>query len=168
MTERRRLQLRAANRRYYARHIEQERLRCRNDMRMKLAQPSFAKKNAEKAKVWREKNPEKSRQNAAEWRKKNPMQCLVQVTRRRARKLGARGSHTVEESLALRWKSGWRCYYCGQALNEKTVTEDHKTPLSRGGSNEIDNIVIACRPCNSSKYTMTDIEFVEKRNAAAL
>lgn len=40
-----------------------------------------------------------------------------------------------------------RCHYCGKDAN----TVDHKTPLSRGGKSTLDNLVAACRACNSSK-----------------
>jgi 5-methylcytosine-specific restriction endonuclease McrA len=37
---------------------------------------------------------------------------------------------------------------------------DHKLPLSRGGSNTIDNVVPACRPCNQKKHRLTVNEFL--------
>ncbi len=43
-------------------------------------------------------------------------------------------------------KSGGLCWYCGQILSEVTI--DHFIP---NGSDEIDNLVPACRPCNSAK-----------------
>jgi len=36
---------------------------------------------------------------------------------------------------------------------------DHRTPLARGGSNAIDNILPACAPCNLRKSRMTEPEF---------
>jgi 5-methylcytosine-specific restriction endonuclease McrA len=36
---------------------------------------------------------------------------------------------------------------------------DHRIPLTRGGSNLIDNILPACRRCNRRKGTMTEEEF---------
>jgi 5-methylcytosine-specific restriction endonuclease McrA len=41
-----------------------------------------------------------------------------------------------------------RCYYCGL---ERKLTQDHVVPLSKGGSHSKDNVVAACRSCNSSK-----------------
>jgi hypothetical protein len=40
------------------------------------------------------------------------------------------------------------CQYCG--ANED-LTCDHIIPLSRGGTNDDDNLTTACRSCNSSK-----------------
>jgi len=41
------------------------------------------------------------------------------------------------------------CRYCG-ATNRLEI--DHIIPLSRGGSNELDNLQILCRYCNSRKW----------------
>jgi len=41
----------------------------------------------------------------------------------------------------------WRCQYCGAAA----LTFDHVIPKSRGGSHTWDNVVAACRRCNSRK-----------------
>lgn len=41
------------------------------------------------------------------------------------------------------------CYYCGHRDN---LTVDHLVPLVRGGPDEADNLIWACRSCNSSKH----------------
>jgi len=41
------------------------------------------------------------------------------------------------------------------------LTVDHATPLTRGGTNYIDNLVPACFQCNMKKSTMTSKEFFE-------
>lgn len=42
------------------------------------------------------------------------------------------------------------CYYCREELYGQ-YDVDHVIPLSRGGSNGVDNLVIACAFCNRSK-----------------
>ncbi|QZT61298.1 HNH endonuclease [Mycolicibacterium austroafricanum] len=42
----------------------------------------------------------------------------------------------------------------------KPLTKDHMVPLSRGGSDSIDNIVGACVECNTRKHMMTAEEFL--------
>lgn len=49
-----------------------------------------------------------------------------------------------------------RCAYCGY---EAKLHADHRMPLVRGGSNTIDNILPACRSCNSRKNKKTEDEF---------
>lgn len=52
------------------------------------------------------------------------------------------------------------CYFCGNALTRKTATVDHLLPIARGGTNHMDNIVIACRLCNARKGPLTAGEFI--------
>ena len=49
------------------------------------------------------------------------------------------------------------CIYCG-AINVKLEIE-HLTPKSRGGSNRISNLAIACHKCNQNKGNQTVQEF---------
>jgi 5-methylcytosine-specific restriction endonuclease McrA len=42
-----------------------------------------------------------------------------------------------------------RCFYCETELSEMTV--DHVEPLAAGGTDTLQNLVIACKPCNASK-----------------
>jgi 5-methylcytosine-specific restriction endonuclease McrA len=44
-------------------------------------------------------------------------------------------------------------------LSVETATRDHKIPLTRGGSDYIENIALSCGPCNFRKHTKTDTEF---------
>lgn len=46
-------------------------------------------------------------------------------------------------------RDGFRCTYCKDEPARLCV--DHVVPLSRGGSNDEDNLVACCLPCNSSK-----------------
>jgi 5-methylcytosine-specific restriction endonuclease McrA len=48
---------------------------------------------------------------------------------------------------ALMHRDRYRCGYCGA----RAETIDHVVPRSRGGSHAWDNVVAACRPCNTKK-----------------
>jgi 5-methylcytosine-specific restriction endonuclease McrA len=48
------------------------------------------------------------------------------------------------------------CAYCGGPPEQI----DHCTPLARGGTNTLDNIVYACAYCNLHKADRTVLEFV--------
>ncbi|MCB1538011.1 MAG: HNH endonuclease [Rhodospirillales bacterium] len=45
----------------------------------------------------------------------------------------------------------WKCQYCGERFKTQQLTFDHVIPRSRGGRTSWDNIVTACRPCNTAK-----------------
>ena len=51
------------------------------------------------------------------------------------------------------------CYYCGTKLTDAEKSIDHKLPVSRGGTNDPQNLVISCQPCNSRKSNQTEEEY---------
>lgn len=61
-------------------------------------------------------------------------------------------------------KSGGHCHYCDctLSLHEEWHIE-HMTPRARGGLDDMDNLVAACRSCNYSKKTKTAEEFIAHR-----
>lgn len=65
-------------------------------------------------------------------------------------------THTDDEWYQQQMKQRLRCYYCG---HQRPLGKDHKVPVSRGGSDGIDNIVGACWPCNFRKRDKTANEF---------
>ena len=50
-------------------------------------------------------------------------------------------------------RDNYTCQYCG--ARGVALECDHVFPISKGGSNEDDNLVAACAPCNRSKGAMT-------------
>jgi hypothetical protein len=74
------------------------------------------------------------------------------------------------------------CFYCRKAMYEvldgyteppipeiprmyyryvvPNYTYDHKMPLARNGTNDFENIVLACAPCNSRKGVKTCDEYL--------
>lgn len=48
-----------------------------------------------------------------------------------------------------------RCQYCGRGPETGSLHCDHVLPLFKGGSNELSNLVTACKSCNSSKRAKT-------------
>lgn len=57
---------------------------------------------------------------------------------------------TVEAIAELYETFGHACAYCLKTGIELTM--DHAIPLSKGGPHHIDNIVPACKSCNSVKH----------------
>ncbi|MCX6621012.1 MAG: HNH endonuclease [Acidobacteria bacterium] len=53
------------------------------------------------------------------------------------------------------------CCYCG---SRECLSVDHLIPTKRGGANSGDNMVWACRSCNSSKCARDALEWLAERN----
>jgi 5-methylcytosine-specific restriction endonuclease McrA len=103
-----------------------------------------------------ERNRERSKLAVRAYRRANPEVVRTVRTLRRARQLSAEGSYTTAEWLALVRRYGGVCGYCGEA---GPLEPDHRVALALGGSNWIENIIPACRRCNTRKRTSTEAEF---------
>ena len=71
---------------------------------------------------------------------------------RRALEMQA-GEYTAREWQQLKKRHNYTCLSCGKREPEIKLTADHVIPLSRGGSNTIDNIQPLCITCNKQKAT---------------
>ena len=138
------------------------------------------------AREWLKRNPQRARDAVRRWNKSHPEQRRAakrlyyarhreqhkgvmaayhrahpEVLRAksnayRARARAAEGQFTSAEWLALVASYDGKCAYRGEV---GPLQVDHRTPLSRGGANSIDNILPACRKCNTEKGQLTEAEF---------
>ena len=69
----------------------------------------------------------------------------------RARKRGAVGWYTLDDWQKLLDVSGGVCPSCKMDVGVDSLTRDHIIPVSKGGSNWLDNIQPLCHSCNCSK-----------------
>jgi 5-methylcytosine-specific restriction endonuclease McrA len=56
------------------------------------------------------------------------------------------------------------CYLCLKPIEFKKDSLEHKTPLCRGGTNEYNNLAVACISCNSGKRDKTEVEYRRIKN----
>ena len=52
-------------------------------------------------------------------------------------------------------RDGFTCRYCGQQSDAVPLVVDHMLPVVAGGTNDIENLVTACEPCNQGKAART-------------
>lgn len=92
----------------------------------------------------------------------NDILCSVEK-RRGANMMVARmkDTHTAKEWKDMLDTHEGICVYCQVA---PATTKDHIVPVSRGGSNGIQNIAPACRACNSSKGNRLLSEWISKKS----
>lgn len=134
---------RANRRRHYANNAESLRKQARE------AGPDKKAKRAARQRRYRTENPEKIRQ----------------LNRARVATKRAAGNVTradIERLIAL--QKG-RCAACKKVTvrHGKGFHLDHKTPLSRGGTNYFGNLQILCPACNLSKSDRDPHEFMVER-----
>jgi len=73
-----------------------------------------------------------------------------------------------DKSRELRRSRWWQnrlamgvCHYCNQKFAAEELTMDHLVPISRGGKASRNNVVPACKECNSRKKYLLPIEWDE-------
>ncbi len=82
--------------------------------------------------------------------------------RRRAREHSAPGEFTWAQVMRIHIIANRMCSYC-DAVQASQPDPDHVVPLSRGGRNDIGNILPCCKQCNGDKADMTLAEWAEYR-----
>lgn len=143
----------------------------------KKSAANWQKENKEKRnayfKEWRKQHPEAAKEYQRRWRAKNtpktsaswkkrnterkaidPEYAKTRLEYRRSRTLrlkGVGGSHTVAEWEALKVATGNKCLCCGVSGDETELTRDHVLPITKGGTDNIDNIQPLCLSCNAKK-----------------
>lgn len=105
-----------------------------------------------KQKVYNAKNANKNIERVRAWRKNNPGLAQHNSSMSRAKSFGAEGSYSLGDWETLKKQYGHKCPHCGRSEPEIKLTRDHIIPLSRGGSNFIENIQPLCGDCNRRKH----------------
>ncbi len=71
----------------------------------------------------------------------------------------------AENRLKVFERDGYKCKYCAKQLTRFSATLDHIQPVSKGGTNTMDNLVTACLHCNSSRGSRPVMDAIKKNNA---
>lgn len=76
------------------------------------------------------------------------------IKRERDKSRELRRSRWWQNRLAL-----GRCHWCGNTFPPDELTMDHIIPLTRGGKGSRNNVVPACKECNSRKKYLLPMEW---------
>ena len=133
---------RAAGQRYYRAHPEvASAWREANPEKVRIT-------NRRKCEKYRRANLDRQRERQRLWHRANPTLHTVYNQRYRAKLWDQDTAITRHEWEALIASYCGLCVYCGQP---RKPTMDHIEPVSKGGEHGVENVVPACRRCNSSK-----------------
>jgi 5-methylcytosine-specific restriction endonuclease McrA len=113
-----------------------------------------------------EKEKYSSKKRKQELKKLNPILIKARDLRssllRRSQDPGIKQTTpTVTELEKWLTRDEYICYYSGEILSLNDITVDHKVPISRNGTNELENLCIASHHMNTAKGSLTEKEFVE-------
>jgi len=126
----------------------------KNKDKIKVYRSGYRKKNKEAETAysaeWYRNNKERVRLYCKEYRRKNPERVKANWKRRQKQRLSVVGNFTKKEFIYLCSEYGNICLRC---KSKKKLTIDHVIPISKGGTNNIDNIQPLCGSCNSIKHT---------------
>lgn len=56
-------------------------------------------------------------------------------------------------------RDGYTCQYCGAKAPSVELHVDHIVPVSKGGTNDLSNLVTACAECNLGKSNLETTKF---------
>jgi len=92
----------------------------------------------------------------------------AKASRRRGREHGAEGTYTWAQIAKLWTSFGHACAYCRTPTPLTEVQPEHVTPLSRGGRNDLSNLLPSCLHCNADKRDLLLPEWTEDRARRSL
>lgn len=98
---------------------------------------------------WRQRNAEHVKAYRKRYRQENRHKIRTFAAKRRAISRNAGGEMSASQWAALQAQYEYRCLCCG--MQDVNLTIDHVVPLSKGGTNLIDNIQPLCKSCNCRK-----------------
>ncbi len=146
-----------------------------NKERKRAAESEWYRNNKARRKAtctaWNEANREQKSATQSKWHKDNPDKNRANTSKRRALEKDAFVENV--SVMVLMMRDGLCCYYCSVPLDFEWnpeeyqpdyATIEHKIPLMRGGEHSYNNCVLSCADCNNRKNTMTDSEFLEKKD----
>ncbi len=79
-----------------------------------------------------------------------------------------RGSRAAEMRGRLALRDGPRCVYCSTEFDPWDTTAvhiDHRQPRSLGGTNDIENLALACATCNMRKAAKPVVVYIAEYTA---
>lgn len=134
-----------------------------------VARKAWLKKNADKLKAYEKarydaRDKEKTKEKYRRYHQNHKQESKLAWHRRRLRIAKNGGHFTWKQFQVIKASYNFTCLCCGKREPEIKLTADHVIPLSKYGSNGIDNIQPLCLQCNKSKGAKI-MDYRPERNA---
>ena len=136
----------------YQKNLEENRRKARETARENRKKPEKREKMRESYRKWYYSGGKAIK---AEWIRNNRERANFLTRRRIARRKSAKGTYTFDEWNDLLVEYKHTCLCCKKKEPKIKLSVDHITPLTKGGSNYIQNIQPLCISCNSRKNNKT-------------
>lgn len=141
----------------------------RNQKKCIAASKAYADAHVEELKAYRQANSERRgltskrcreakldhyKAVSKKWRSENMHVIRKHIALRRAREINATIGDPKEIAT---WEKEWKsrltntCEWCRMETLTENCQTDHAEPLILGGAHNLENLVIACQPCNNRK-----------------
>lgn len=75
---------------------------------------------------------------------------------------GTMNMRTIFDDEKIKIQTGQRCNYCG---GSQQLALDHILPVKLGGQDKAENLIMACKSCNSSKGKKDLMEWMTSRDS---
>lgn len=152
-----------SKRRYYEKPEARAEYKAKNADKIAAAKREYRKAHPEETKKHKRENlkrhPEANQRRHKRYNERHPE---LQRMRGRITKLkhDARLSKDIKRSdlMAIYEVQEGRCAYCGITIFwdiQRDMHVDHIQPVTKGGSNELDNLCLTCVDCNVTKSNLT-------------
>ena len=120
--------------------------------------PVAIAKNRANAAKQQKATPERANAANRKWRLMNPEKSARIARANCANRRACPGKLTPADIAAVQAQGDGVCSYCLCPCDAPVL--EHVLPISRGGTNALYNLVMACQRCNNSKGGKTPLEFL--------
>lgn len=121
----------------------------------------YCELHKEEIKEYRNAHKDERREYSRQYAKEHLEQINIKVQKRNARVRNLEYSFSLQDWNDCKDYFNLECAYCGKQL--KNLSQDHVVPVTKGGTYTKNNIVPACRSCNSSKNSHDLEEWYRKQ-----